>query len=228
MNPWIVALASLVPGLGFAIQAKMREAVLSFALVAGLFVVYFLAPWEIIYQVSCGLIFMAWIGQGYFAFNTARREIRVESRESQKPRQGLPLASPPPHLPRAKRISFRARQVSEQQLRPEEEVKAAVFGTAQPKLRSHVLLGAAAALTMKQYYVALTDTNVVFIQLDMWGKPAKITRQERTDVRSASFKKGFLSDNLILQLSEGKALKLQLVRDQQDEARIFAEELKRQ
>jgi hypothetical protein len=221
-NPWIVALVSFVPGLGFAIQARMREAAVSFLLVVGLLIVYLLAPWEIVYQTSCGLLALLWIGQGYLAFDTARRAVRLESGAAQQARQSVPLPSPPPDLPRSKRLSFRARCTVEQQLQPGELIEAAVFATAPASLGSHALLGATAALAMKQYYVALTPTDLVFVQLDLWGKPAEVTRRPRGQIKSASFKTGLLTDTLRIDFSEGKPARLKLPRNQREEGTLIS------
>jgi hypothetical protein len=221
-NPLIVAVASLIPGLGFAIQSRMREAVISFILVIGLLFMYLVAPWDIVYQTSCGLLAFVWIGQGFLAFDSARRAIRLQSGASQQPRQQMPVPSPPPNIPRSKRLTFRAHRVIEQQLQPGEHIQAAVFATAPANVGSHVLLGATAALSMKQYHVALTEAELVFLQLDLWGKPAEVTRWARDQIKSACFSTGLLSDTLSLGLPERKPIKLKLPRNQGDEASIIS------
>jgi hypothetical protein len=221
-NPWVVALASFIPGLGFAIQSKMREAAISFLVVVGILFLYLLAPWEIVYQTSCGLLVVVWIGQGYLAFDVARRALRLKSGAALQARQEMPLSSPPSDLPRSKRLSFRAHRAVEQQLQPGEHIEAAVFATSQVSLGSHALLGATAALAMKQYYVALTGSDLVFIQLDMWGKPAEIARRPRGQVDSAVFTTGLITDTLTVGFSEGKPIKLKLPRNQRDQATLIS------
>jgi hypothetical protein len=71
---------------------------------------------------------------------------------------------------------------------------------------------------MKQYYVALTEADLVFIQLDLWGKPAEVTRRPRGQVNSAVFTTGLMTDTLTVDFSEGKPIKLKLPRSQRGEA----------
>jgi hypothetical protein len=217
-NPWVVALASFIPGLGFAIQSKMKEAAISFLLVVAMLFLYLLAPWEVVYQTSCGLLAFVWIAQGYLAFEAGRRALRLESGATLQARQEVPLPRPPTDLPRSKRLSFRARCAVEQQIQPGEHVEAAVFATSQAGLGSHALLGGTAALAMKQYYVALTEADLVFIQLDLWGKPAEVTRRPRGQVNSAVFTTGLMTDTLTVDFSEGRPIKLKVPRNQRGEA----------
>jgi hypothetical protein len=221
-SPWIVALASFIPGLGFAIQSKMREAAISFVVVMAMLFVFVLAPWEIVSRASCDLLGLVWIGQGYLAFDAARRASRLESGAAIQARQQMPLPSPPAGLPRSKRLSFRAHRAVEQQLNPGEHVEAAVFATAMAGLGSHALWGAAAGLASKQYYVALTGTDLVFIQLDLWGKPAEVTRWPRGQIKSASLSTGLLTDSLTFDYAEGKPIKLKLPRNQREEAALIS------
>jgi hypothetical protein len=224
-NPWVVALASVIPGLGFLVQAKIREAVISFAVVTGLVAVFLLTTSELAFQASCGLLPLVWIAQGYLAFSAARREARFQSGASERPREGTPLPSVPQNVPRSKRISFRARRTVEGQVQPGERVEAAVLGTARGGLSAQALFGAMGSLSAKQYSVGLTQTHLVLIQLDIWGKPAEITRKPRQQIKSASFSKGLLTDRLTLKPSQGGAIKLSLPRNQREEAEIIASAL---
>jgi len=227
-NPWIIALASVAPGLGFALMGRFRQAILSVLAVLALLVVCFVSRSQVLLQVSGGFMGLAWLGQAYLAFDEARRGARIARGEASAPQEQMPLAAAPPGTPRSERLSYRVRQAVEQQLLPGERFHDAVFALAPASLASHALLAAAGGLAMRQYYVALSDQNLVLIQLDMWGKPAEVRRHPRDQVRLASHKEGLLNDRLILDIGSSSPIRIQAPRSQRKHTVSIANGLRTQ
>ena len=218
----IVAIASLVPGLGFALQGNYKQAALSFLVIAGLLAVFLYAQLDYVAQFSCTLLGLVWIGQGYLAFDIARRDRRIQRGETAAPRQVMPLSSVPPDLPRSMRLSYRVRQTLEQQALPGEHLREVVYGTAMPTTKSHILFGAAAFYGVEQYYVGLSDDGLLLLHLDFWGKPAEVTRISKAQIKDVAFKKSLLSGRLDLQAEGVPPLRLTVPRVQREAAQAIA------
>jgi hypothetical protein len=224
-DPRIVALASMVPGLGFAIQAKYRQAVTTILLFGALVLVFLYAPWEWLYQLSCTFLMLAWIGQGYLAYDGARRDRRIRQGEAVPPRQVMPVSAAPAGVPRGQRLKYQVRRTLEQQTLPGEHLKEVLFATAMPSFRSHLLYGLAAGFAARQHYIGLTRDGLLLLQLDFWGKPAEILRILRSDVTKASFRKGMVTGSLRIERQGDSPLHLQVPRVQWEAAQAIADDL---
>lgn len=205
-SPFVIGVASIVPGLGFILLAKYRSAVNSFFIVVGLFVAgLFIASgiWSDIFIEFSALI---WIGQIVYAVQTANIQKKREAGEIISPREATPLSPIPSNLSRGERLAFKIAETIRQQLQPGEILKDAVLAQIMPSMGQHVLWGAASMLSMKQYYLGTTNQGIVFLELDMFGKPFQINRVPAERIKSIEFKKDFLQDSLSIHLTDEKPL----------------------
>ncbi|MBN2148870.1 MAG: hypothetical protein JW726_15895, partial [Anaerolineales bacterium] len=74
-KPWMIALLSLIPGLGFWVLGQRRRAVGMFILFGAIAFMFYLfvreTVWKPLVDFSSYIFWFVWIGQGVFAMDTA-------------------------------------------------------------------------------------------------------------------------------------------------------------
>lgn len=211
-SAWAVGLLSVVPGLGFLAIGQRRRGAVILGCFAALAALYLLAPWQIVYELSCGLGAALWAAQIVFAVTEVRRQARLEAGLTQAARPVADSLAPPPGASRADRVLHKAREAIAQQLQQGERVEAAITCQVMPSFRSRMLLGAAAFATMRVLHIGIAAGNLVILELDMMGRPAELRRHPRSAVRVLKSKQGLLTDQLVLDLGEARPVRLQVGR----------------
>lgn len=220
-----VAVASFIPGLGFILLGQVRRGVLFGAGFLALISMSLITPWPLIIQLSCMLAFLLWAGQIIFAVQTAQRMARFDHGLTSAPKPSLPHAPPPAGASRFEKIQHQARETVRNQLEPDEQLQHALMGHSSASLVSHVVIGPLEWLQSHQYYLGLTQKNLIFIERDPFGKPAEIRRAPMEQVNSVEMKSGRIQDQLILRLGGREQIKLTVNRAYRSETVAFEERL---
>ena len=201
MRTWQVGLLSLFPGVGLLALGERAWGIGVLVSFVALVFVYLFAPWQIVYELSCGLAVALWASQLTIAIaHSRRREARQRKLDG-----GLVQLARPPHqkssplatASRSQRAMHRAREAVSQQLLPGERLNLAVTCQAMPTLGSHILMGAAAFATMRQFYIGATERDLVLVELDLMGKPSEVRRCPLATAKLLESSDGLLTDTLL-------------------------------
>lgn len=209
-SPFVVGLLSIIPGLGFFVLGQPKRGLGAIGIMFGLFVFALFVPSEFLGKMSFQFFILAWIGQIYYAVQTANLLKKQQSGETIVPREVMPIAPAPHGLSANEKMAYKARETVRQQLNVGEHLIDAVVAQTLPSVGAHVLIGAAAAFGTKMYYVGLTEKSLVMIEQDFMGKPADVKRVPLSDIKSSEYKKQWLLDSLILDFGKKKTVKLQV------------------
>jgi len=216
IRTWQVGLLSLVPGIGLLALGETAWGLGVFIGFVALVFVYLLAPWQIVYELSCGSAIVLWASQLTIAIAHARRrearQARLDAGQVNPARPPVVASKPPAGASRSEKLIHRAREALSQQLFPGEHLKVGITCQAMPTLASQFLMGAAAFATMRQFHIGATECDLVLVELDLMGRPSEVRRQPLAAVKVVESKDGLLVDTLVLDVGEPKTLRLQIPR----------------
>lgn len=216
-SPWVVALLSLFPGLGFLVLGKVRNAVVAFGLFVLLAGYWLFIPPGLFADLIFNLAFLCWLIQIVYAFQVARRE---QYSRMADPRAAKPAASTTKPLAKVKaadRLRLAALQVLEPQLEPKESLLGAVVGL---DMGNIWLFG---SFSMKQFFIGATKDHLIRVQMDMMGKPYQVFRDTLDSVSLAWLKHGLIQDRLRIQVQGKKGTTYRVPRTQRDESQRLLE-----
>ncbi len=208
-SPFVVGVASIVPGLGFVLLNKIRWAFNAFVMVFGLFLAGLFVASEFWGELFAQFSILAWIGQIYYAVQTAKRERKRALGQLDSVRD-VPLISIPSALSHGDKLAYRSAETIRAQLLPGEVLKDAVFALIQPSMGQHMLLGIASMLSMKQYHIGLTNKHLVLLELDLLAKPSNFTRIQIDSLEAITYNKGTLNDRFIITLAGKEVMNFQV------------------
>lgn len=209
-SPFVVGLLSVIPGLGFFVLGQPKRGFGAIGIIIGLFIFGLFVPSQFFSQLSFQFFILAWVGQIYYAVQTAKLIKRQEAGEVVAPRE-MPLIAPAPdNLSANEKIAYKMREIVRHQLNIGEHLVGAIMAQTMPSMGSHLLIGAAAGFTMRMYYVGLTENTLIMIEQDFLGKPADLKRIPLTNIKSSKFDKGWLTDSLVLDFGEKKPMELRV------------------
>lgn len=197
--PLVIAVVSIVPGLGFWLIGQRRRAVLAAAVVVVPLIIIF-SPWETVARASRSIAFVAWIAQMYIAADTAKL-LNQSAREPDKAANKYRPSSQPPHgIAKNERVIWSIREIAQQQLKENEQLVAAVMGIYLLERKKGIIV----QFPARTRYVALTNDHLILIEPDLLGSPLVVERIPRERVRNARFKKGIITDRLQLDLLDSQ------------------------
>ena len=207
-SPFVVGVLSIIPGLGFFVLGQPKRGISAIGIIVGLFIFGLFVPSELLSQISLQLFVVAWIGEIYYAVQTANLLKKQQSGETVVPHEVTPIAPAPHGLSANEKLAYKVRETVRQQLNVGEHLVDAIAAQTLPSAGAHILIGAAAAFATKAYYVGLTEKSLVMIEQDFTGKPADVKRIPLSDIKSSEYKKQRLLDSLILDFGKKKTVKL--------------------
>ena len=198
-SPFVVGLLSIIPGLGFFVLGQPKRGIGIIGIVGGLFLLANFFSIDFFSDLSI----IAWIGQIYYAVQTANLLKRQKSGEVVIPRETTPIPPPPHGLSANERMAHKMRETVRQQLNLGEHLTDAVVAQTMPSIGSTVF-------SVRMYYVGLTEKALVIIEQDFMGKPADVKRIPLSEIKSSEYKKGLLTDSLVLDFGNKKSMRLQV------------------
>ncbi|HEV8378809.1 MAG TPA: hypothetical protein VGP99_08155, partial [Tepidisphaeraceae bacterium] len=122
-SPIVIGLASIIPGLGFALLGKLRWSANAFFLVVGLFAAGLFVPSQFWGELCLRLAVAAWIGQIYYAVRWTSTKAKQESGEIVAPRETGIISEAPAGSSRGERLAHKSAELIRQQLQPGEHLK---------------------------------------------------------------------------------------------------------
>ena len=209
-SPFAIGVLSIVPGLGFFVLGQSKRGIGTIGIIIGLFTFGLFIPSEFLSQLGFQLFFIAWISQIYYAVQTANLLKKQKSGEVVAPRETTSITPAPHGLSANEKLAYKMRETVRQQLNAGEHLIDAVVAQILPSMGAHILIGAAAAFSTKAYYVGLTEKTLIMIEQDFMGKPADVKRVSLSDLKSSEYKKGLLTDSLVLDFGQKKSMKLRI------------------
>lgn len=227
-SPFAVGVLSIIPGLGFFVLGQPKRGFGVIGIIVGLFIFGLFVPNKLLSQISLQLFFLAWIGQIYYAVQTANLIKKQESGEIVAPREATPIAPAPQGLSANEKLAYKMREIVRQQLNPGEHLVGAILAQTMPSMGAHILIGAVAAFSMRAYYIGLTENALIMIEQDFMGKPADVKRISLTDIKSSKLKKGWLTDSLVLGFGKKKSMELRITFRLREQTQVIFAGLQKQ
>jgi hypothetical protein len=216
-SPFIIGIASIIPGLGFWILGKKRLAGTAAVVVIGAYVIYVAAPWEFLYALSCNVAIIGWFLQIVYAVYEAQAIKKVTSGEMEAARPSERKIEIPADIPRREKLPYKAKEIIREQLDPGEIIQDAIMVFTMSYMRG--------ASSMKQYYLGLLSDQLMLVGTDLFGKPVSVKRIPFYKIDQAKFKKGLINDQIILSVAGEKKIRLNINRIQREHTERFREVL---
>jgi hypothetical protein len=225
IQPWVISISSIVPGLGFLLLGQRRRAVQALAsvLAAGLVSYGFsrIAPTQPLRELSWSVLYITWFVQIFNSLSTARL-IQMKGEN--------PAAAPVETNPvlESKNLSGKERHVEKvkayvmQQLTPEEHLVNAIEANLpywEEKSWGRV------ENFIHPCYLAITQDSLLVIEVDFEGVPMTVERIPRDHVENVEYKPGLLNDTIILTIRDKGDVKVKVVAPFREQAGDMAEEL---
>jgi hypothetical protein len=207
-SPLIIGFLSIIPGLGFFVLGQPRRGFSVIGIILGLMIVLLFIPVIFLIQLSLYTLIVVWVGQIYYAVQTANVYKRQKSGDLIAPREIMPIGSLPSDLSANERLAYKTNEIVRQQLNPGERLVTSIFAKTTPTYGSHMLLGIYSFFTIKYFHVGLTENSLLLIEQDFFGKPMDIKRISKTTIKSCKFSKGLTIDQLKLEIVDKKPLNL--------------------
>lgn len=190
-SPLVVSLASVVPGLGFLLLGKWKQALWVWLALLGLFALYNFSAvgsfWE---ALGLRFFFFVWFGQGFLAFQESRTTQALETGQLKAPKEITEYdAITPANLPRHRRVLFKIQKYVQAQCDLGEQVQATLIG----------LTNTTYGLGTRQFAVGFTAKDLVVLDMGPYGKPIAVEKYPLDQTR-LKYKKGFLQDKVQFEL----------------------------
>jgi len=213
-KPWAIALVSIVPGLGLVILGEPGKGLGAFVLTA-LFLAGTFVPGETVPATSFAFFLIAWIVQGYYAVVIAQRLLRAQAGLA-LPERPVSIAPPSPGASSAQKALHKTKVTVLKLLPPGEQLELALQGTTGMASTGEALLDLAGAASgvpttlrrMRQVYLGITRHDFVLVNTDAFGAPSELKRISLARVSLVKAAEGLLSDELVVDLGEGKPLQV--------------------
>jgi len=212
-KPWMIGLLSIIPGLGLVVLGEFLKGLGVFILTCLAFMCLFV-PWEIFVGIGLALGLILWGVQLWYAVVVAQRLYRAEAGLGLPVRQ-VEAAPIPPGASLEELRHQKIRDTVMGLLAPDEHLNVAVNGSTGVRAFSlfdiiFALLGGTALSgeKVRQLYLGITDNELVLIETDAFGKPSRLQRIAFNEVSILKFKEHMLSDELTIDIGEGKPLQL--------------------
>ena len=211
-KPWAIGLISIVPGLGLIILGEARKGLAAFVATAAFFIAMF-ASGEIVPTTAFAFFLIAWIVQAYYAIVIAQRIGRKQAGLA-LPEWPVSIAPPPPGASRAQKAQHNATVTVLKLLPPGEQLQLALQGTTGMASAGETLLDLAGAASgvppgpreIRQVYLGITPQNLVLVKTDAFGAPSELKRVPLGHVSLLKANEGPLSDDVVIDIGEAKAL----------------------
>lgn len=102
----------------------------------------------------------------------------------------------------------KAQEYIEKNLEKSENLIGFFFAVRFPKIWLFFLIGPLAALSMKNYFIAVTSRGIYFHSLNMFGKFSTSDFFEYNEIKNVKIGKGFLQKSMMFQFGNGRSLNI--------------------
>ena len=195
-HPIIVGLISIIPGLGFLLFRRYRQAVFIFVLIVGLLLISVFSPWQGLSELLFLLALVFWIMQISMAVRMTQAIKSNNNEYISASIENVEEIQIPPDLSRKEKGIFKIRETLRQQLGSGEKFVEGIQATK--------------GTYGGQYYLGLSDKNLIIVELDLFSKPLYVKRIALSDVEKVRRKKGVISDTLVFSLRNAKPIKFEI------------------
>ncbi len=209
----IVGFISIIPGLGFWLFRRYRQALFIFVLVVGLLLFSVFSPWEGLNELLFIMALYFWYMQISMAVRMAQaikfsnNELTLALIENV---EGIQI---PTDLSRKEKMVFRIRETLGQQLEFGEKFVEGI----------HAMRG----MYGGQYYLGISDKNLIIIEIDFFSKPLYVKRFVLSDVEKIQHKRGIINDSLVFSLKNSKPMKFDIPYTYKDKIFLIVRELEK-
>jgi hypothetical protein len=204
--PIFYGLASIIPGLGHLLLGLPRRAMNAIFVVSLPAIAYMVVTRQNDKYLLLFLLVVAWILQMIGAYDTAKAYNEISRENPMFGKQGELIRS-----------ALVTKKVISQLIKTDEVIDAAIYGMHMVARRSGITI----QFPMGLRYLALTKDNVIVVDINILGKPSKIRRIPRKAVKHTRYRKGLLSDQLLIEVAEDASVNLRVGSYFRDEAEKF-------
>jgi len=199
---YIIGLASFVPGLGFWLMGRKNQAYAIAGVVIGLMFVSAVAPWRSVRGLVFPLAYILWLGQIAWAVRIAKHG--GGGIPQKKVRLAVKSAGPRNRSVQGKEIeaSYLAAEIAKTQIVASERLRLSLIG------KVNAALEAGISEDSVWYCVALTQINLLLIELDALMKPVSTRRISLRDVLVKRYQEGHQGAELVFFITNQGSLDL--------------------
>jgi hypothetical protein len=217
-TPIVVQLASLVPGLGFWLLGKWKEAIITelVVLISALF--FFQSASSTASQVGFFTGVFTWVVSANIANYEARILKKIKTENYQKARDVKNLPAPTTNIKRSERYAYKWEQMLKRQLDPGEHLVEFISATQRSFLGRMTTTGF--------YRLVLLENSLMFVILSIFNKPEIFRKVPFGKIESVEYKHGLVSDTLKICLQSEKAIKLQVARTERERADMIVDRIR--
>ena len=223
-QPWLIGIASLIPGLGFWLMGQRQRAAQAFAAVmlAGIIAYVFsqVAPTPPLREASWNILYFAWIMQGYLAVGTARL-LQKRAKNPNAAAKGTAVSLETDGKGDESKVERIYTYVTEEL--DEGEALLTAFEANIPAWEEKSW--GRVQDPFRTCYVGLTKKEMLILEVDFSGIPMTVERIPREHVEKISFKPGWRGDTIILDVVDGAPMTIRVPALFREELEAFLDEL---
>ncbi len=194
----MIGLASFVPGLGFWLMGRKNQAYVVGGTVLGLMLISAVAPWRSVRGLVFPMAYILWLGQIAWAVRTAKSGVGFVAETEPKTKLlaragGRVVRARPRYQPgREAEAKYLATEIAKTQIVASERLRLSLLGKG---LDSN---GVGLSKDQVWYCIALSQINLILIELDALMKPVSTRRVALRDVLVKRYQEGYQGAQLAL------------------------------
>jgi len=220
-RPQIIAVASIIPGLGFWLLGQHRRAAQAFIItLLGAVVAYAVhqaTSIPLLQAVGLSVFFFLWYIQGLWATNSARLLNKLQENPARRAKETNMEDVPASPFSQGEARLERVEEIAIQQLEPDEDLLAVVeVGGTEVEETSRARI----EHPFQSYYLALTEADLLIMEADWSGVPITVDRIPRGQIEEFHYFPGRTQGRLTLKISGKEQVEYQV-------GRAFLEETQR-
>lgn len=225
-KPQIIALASIIPGLGFWLLGQHRRAAQAFIItLLGAVVAYAVhqaTSIPLLQAASLGAFLIPWAVQAQWAANSAWQLSKRPQDPARQAKETDMDAVGGSSFSQGEKLLERVEDIAVQQLEAHETLLAVVPGS-----RTEVEETPQARIEhpYQMYYLALTETDLLIMEADWGGVPIAVDRIPRRQIEELHYFPGLTSGRLTLKITGKEQIEYQVGRAFLKEAQRLYDEI---
>ena len=192
----MIGLASFVPGLGFWMMGRKNQAYLVGGTVIGLLIISAVAPWRSVRGLIFPLAYILWLAQIAYAVRVAKSDDGYMPAVEPKARtqEGVPpgRTRTRSHPGREVEAHYLASEIAKTQIVASERLRLSLIGKG---LEAN---GGGLSKDQAWYCIALSQINLIVIELDALMKPVSTRRVALRDILVRRYQEGYQGAQLAL------------------------------
>ena len=216
-SPVIVALCSVVPGLGFVLLGDYQSALIFGLTVDGLWIISHLVAAPELAKIILVTAQLLWLGQIILAEQAARTRERMAAGEPNAPHQIGAYRKPPQSLKRSEKALHLSREILRPELAPCEHLIKSVLGKVPVKMWA----GALGFFDAPFYCIGMTHIHLILVEMSYAMQPVHVTRIPLGEIKRVKLT-GRNERHLEVEWGEDGSLRVEVVRWYRHQARAIA------